>query len=141
MKKRRAFNSNRRFKDSVVIQTLDLLVKKVRYGGNPEHKKNPGDFGLTPPSQPKADKSLCDEIGIFRKIEAENLLREGIRRGLVSQQERKGFPQNVWAVTQGGKPVEAQLENAEAGVYHGYPMPESDPFFDEVLSRWEVSNG
>jgi hypothetical protein len=33
-------------------------------------------------------------------------------------------------------PVEAQLENAERGIYHGYPMPVSDPFRREVLARW-----
>jgi hypothetical protein len=116
------------------------LLQRVRYGGNPEHKRNPGDFGLTPPSIPRPDKSLCDAVGIFRKPEAEQLLREGIRRGLVSMHERRGFPQNIWAVTKDGQPVEAQLENAERGVYHGYPMPLSDPFFHEVLSRWEASN-
>lgn len=120
---------------------LDVLVKRVSYGGNPEHKKNPGDFGLTPPCQPKADKSLCDEIGIFKKSDAEKLLREGIRRGLISKNERGQFPQNVWAVTQDGIPVEAQLENLETGIYHGYPMPISDSFYNAVLSRWGAKNG
>ena len=142
MRKRRSFNNRKRIQESAPSMGLERLARQISYGGNPEHKMNPGDFGLTPPIQPKPDKSLCDEVGIFRKCEAENLLRAGIRRGLVSQQERKGFPQNVWAVTLDGKPVEAQLENAETGVYHGYPMPESDPFFFEVLSRWrEAENG
>jgi hypothetical protein len=37
-----------------------------------------------------------------------------------------------------GIPLEAQLENAAKGVYHGYPMPESDPLAAEVLSRWSM---
>lgn len=64
------------------------------------------------------------------------LLREGIRRGLVSAQQRGGFPQNVWAVTEGGIALEAQLENPATGVYHGYPMPQADPFRPVILERW-----
>ena len=44
------------------------LAGQVRYGGNPEHKKNPGDFGLTPPSSPRSAKSLCDSVSIFKKM-------------------------------------------------------------------------
>lgn len=50
-----------------------------------------------------------------------DLLREGLRRGVFSPQERNGWPQNVWAVTEKGEPLEAQRETD--GVYHGYPMP------------------
>jgi hypothetical protein len=60
-------------------------------------------------------------------------LRWSFRRGLVSRRQRDGWPQNVWAITPAGEPVEAQLEGN--GVYHGYPMPENDPFRDVVLSR------
>lgn len=141
MRKRRAYNIKKRIQDTLPSMAYEELSGRARYGGNPEHKRNPGDFELTPPANPRPDKSLCDEVGIFRKSEAERLLREGIRRGLVSMQERRGFPQNIWAVTKDGRPVEAQLENAEQGVYHGYPMPLSDPFFHEVLLRWEASNG
>jgi hypothetical protein len=41
----------------------------------------------------------------------------------------------VWAVTDEGDPLEAQLEGE--GRYHGYPMPDGDPFREEVLARWE----
>ena len=51
---------------------------RVKYGGNPEHKRNPGDFGLTPPSQPRADKTLCDEVAVFKRTTALRLLRKGI---------------------------------------------------------------
>ncbi len=49
-----------------------------------------------------------------------------------------GFPKNVWVVTEDGIPLEAQLENQETGVYHGYPMPLDDPFREKVLERWEA---
>jgi hypothetical protein len=46
------------------------------------------------------------------------------------------WPQNVWSVAPNGVPLEAQLENAGLGTYHGYPMPPEDPFAEEVINRW-----
>ncbi|MFP5231156.1 MAG: hypothetical protein ACLGQX_00870 [Acidobacteriota bacterium] len=119
-------------------ELLAALIERVRYGGNPEHKMNPGDFGLDPPSSPRPDKTLCDGTGIFERSKAVELLREGIRRGLISVQERDGLPQNVWAVTPDGIPLEAQLENQAEATYHGYPMPPGDPLSREVLRRWKT---
>ena len=106
------------------------------YGGNPEHKRDPGDFNLTPPAAPRPAKSLCDDASVFTRAEALGLLQEGLRRGLVSVQERNGWPQNVWAVAENGVPLEAQLENSERGIYHGYPLPANDPLHGVVLKRW-----
>lgn len=103
---------------------MTALADRVKYGGNPEHKRNPGDFGLTPPLQPRPDKTLCDEVKIFSRREATGLLKEGVKKGLISEQHtQNGYPQNIWAVTEEGWPLEAQLENARQGTYHGYPMP------------------
>jgi len=49
---------------------------------------------------------------------------------------RGAYPQNIWSVTDEGEPLEAQLDNEEQGSYHGYPMPQSDPFRDQVLQAW-----
>jgi hypothetical protein len=51
------------------------LADAVQYGGNPEHKRNPGDFGLTPPASPRPDKTLCDTVELFERSEALRLLR------------------------------------------------------------------
>ena len=51
---------------------------KVKYGGNPEHKRNPGDFDLTPPSLPRSAKSLCDNVNIFNKKRALEYLKRGL---------------------------------------------------------------
>lgn len=64
------------------------------------------------------------------------LLTAGCAKGLISQQQRGKFPQDIWAVTEDGVPLEAQLENSEQGVYHGCPMPDSDPFGEIVLDYW-----
>ena len=127
--------------DPVDKNALDEILSRIRYGGNPEHKRNPGNFGLTPPCQPRPDKSLCDEIGIFKKADAEQLLKDGVRRGMISQNWKQDFPQNIWAVTDEGIPVEAQLENSTMGFYHGYPMPQSDHFCKAVIQRWSTTDG
>jgi hypothetical protein len=140
MHKRKTFNPKRRLQKDCDPIELERLAQKVRYGGNPEHKKNPGDFGLNPPVAPRPDKTLCDMAGVFDKKTAVALLKQGIRRGLIAEHRRGEYPRNVWAVTEGGQPMEAQLENEAQGVYHGYPMPKTDPFQEQVLERWERSS-
>jgi len=120
---------------------LEKLANRACYGGNPEHKKNPGDFGLTPPSDPRQGKALCDVAKIFKRDEAEKLLRAGLGKGLVSDRMVGEWPKNVWSVTDDGFAIEAQLENSDLGTYHGYPMPETDPLSQEVIRRWERLNG
>lgn len=137
MKRRNDFNPKRRIRASVDAAFIARLIESIRYSGNPEHKRNPGDYGLTPPQQPRLDKTLCDDVNISSRSEAEKLLKAGVKNKLISAQERNGFPQNIWAVTDGGRPLEAQLENQGNGTYHGYPMAKSDPFHDEVLARWK----
>ena len=143
MRPRRIPNPKRRLRPipqgEEAIASIKQLAAKITYGGNPEHKRNPGDFGLHPASQPRQGKTLCDETEIFTRHDAQALLREGARRGLVSVQERGGWPQNVWAMAANGVAVEAMLENSLTGQYHGYPMLESDPLADEVRERWRNS--
>lgn len=137
---RRTFNPKRRICTTEEFlnrqDTLSTRVENVRYRGNPEHKRNPGDFGLNPPSAPRPGKTLCDQVEVFSYSEALRLLQAGFQKGMFSAQERNGWPQNVWAVTDKGEPLEAQLEGD--GVYHGYPMPEADPFREKVLERWTL---
>lgn len=63
------YNTKRKLCSS---QTQDSsLASRVSYGGNPEHKRHPGDFGLTPPAAHcRADKSLCDGTGILTRAAA-----------------------------------------------------------------------
>ena len=102
------------------------LAKSVHYTGNPQHKRDPGDFDLTPPAAPRANATLCDDAGVFKKKAAIQLLRAGARKGLVDGRNVTGYPYLIWAVRD-GIAFEAQLENADKGEYHGYPMPLSDP--------------
>lgn len=139
-KKRTSFNPKRRLQ--AVSEFSNEQWEQADYGGNPEHKRNPGDFGLTPPADPRPHKSLCDDANITSRQQAKALLLEGLNKGLVSQRKApsSGWPQNVWAVTEEGIPLEAQLENPTLGTYHGYPMPEEDPMARKILEEWRKRN-
>lgn len=141
MRPRRAINPKRRLSpapaDAETAERLRLLAGQASYGGNPSHKRNPGDFGLNPPATPRQGKTLCDDARIFHRRDAVTLLKLAFERGLVSEQWRDGWPQNVWAVTTHGVAVEGILENPATGAYHGYPMLPIDPLTQDVLARWE----
>lgn len=53
MRRRRTYNPKRRIRplplDPQALSELSAMVEQVQYGGNPEHKRHPGDFGLVPP--------------------------------------------------------------------------------------------
>lgn len=119
------------------FDSLKKMAQKAGYGGNPEHKRNPGDFGLTPPSNPRPGKALCDVIKIFSRKEALKLLREGITQGLVSDRTQGEWPKNVWSVMNDGTTLEAQLENPQQGTYHGYPLDPDDAFAGKVVEQWK----
>jgi len=131
-----SFNPKRRI---AAENNFGAIASQVRYAGNPMHKSNPGDFGLTPPAEPRPHKTLCDQADITTRKEAVDYLRRGIEIGLVSHQIDQGYPKNVWAVKEvkGGLiALEAILENAGMGEYHGYPLKDDDPFRKTVLKAW-----
>ena len=129
----RRYNPKRAIRSAADPAWLARITIQVVYTGSPYHKLNPGDFNFIPPVQPRPDASLCDQSGIFTRAEALELLREGVRRGLVSVQQREDFPQNIWAVTPEGYSLEAQLENQVQGSYHGYPLEPEDELWSDVL--------
>jgi len=107
------------------------------YEGSPSHKRNPGDFGLTPPAAPRSDKTLCDLAEIFEKAVASDLLRRAIDGGLASEAEAGGgFPKQLWVVDGNGQVFEAMYGGSQTGRYHGYPIRRADPLFDEVVEAW-----
>jgi len=113
-----------------------FLLKNAAYEGSPLHKRNPGDFGLTPSAAPRPHKTLCDEAKIFKLAEANRLLKIGIEQGLVSEYEEQGFPKNIWIV-QGDQVLEAMYGGSRTGRYHGYPIRNTDPLFYELKAELE----
>src|SRR5271156_816767 len=85
----------------------------------------------------KTGQDVVRSAGVRARRVALSLLRSGIGKGLISRQERNGFPKNIWAVDEHDFAFEAQLENLAAGVYHGYPLPSADPFSVEVMRLWK----
>jgi hypothetical protein len=122
-------------------ESLEALANRISYVGSPYHKRHPGNFGITPRVHPRMDRYICDIARISDPATASSLLQDGVRRGLVSSQRRGGLPQNVWAVTPNGTPVEAQLDNQGTGTYHGYPMGLGDPLTKKVVERWNEIHG
>ena len=116
---------------------LARMERTAMYRASPYHKSNPGDrdYGTVP--VPRPDKTICDGPGSGGARKAIELLRSGFRRGMVSEQRRGGWPQNVWAVDDGGTVYEAQLGNLETGEYHGYPMKQDDSFTNFVGEEWK----
>lgn len=139
-RRRQTTKANKRFATDVCPEDLKRWSRKISYIGNAEHKRNPGDFGLSPPLGPRRGKTLCDAVKLFKKSEALKLLRKGVRRGLVSEQMRGDFPQNIWAVADDGTPLEAALDNQQTGSYHGYPMWRDDEFSKKVAEKWASSD-
>jgi hypothetical protein len=134
--RKRKYNPKRRIVESTDEERLQSLSKRVLYKGSSAHKKHLSDFGLTPAAQPRLNKTLCDGTHV-NSVLASCLLRKGAKLGLISIQERNGLPQNIWAVSPIGMPLEAQLDNVETATYHGYPMGLDDRLATEVLTRWK----
>jgi len=49
---RHRFNRKRRIDSTRSESELAMLAGRVTYGGNPQHKRRPGNFGLNPPAAP-----------------------------------------------------------------------------------------
>lgn len=117
-----------------------IPAARVAYLGSPLHKRSPGDYGLTPPADPRPNKTLCDEIGIFERAKAQALLQQGLERGTISPCPQGELPRYIWAVTDDGRVVEARCDDATHGTYHGYPLADADPMANEVKKRWVASS-
>jgi hypothetical protein len=107
------------------------------YEGSPLHKRNPGDFGLTPPAAPRPDKTLCDSSGVVSLRHARRLFANAIARSLVSEATTQGYPARMWLVDESGQVFECKYGGSRTGAYHGYPLEETDPQVQLVLAAWE----
>lgn len=134
-RKRQAITPKRRIlpQGGLTGDNCSKLVAKLRYVGSANHKSRPGDYGFHPAANPRPWKSICDGARTILKDEAQSLLEEGARRGLVSKLEFDGLPKYVWSVDEHGEAYEAKLGN---GGYHGYRLENEDPMRKTVLKEW-----
>lgn len=114
-----------------------FLHEHAIYEGSPLHKKNPGDFGLTPPAAPRLGKTLCDEAAITQRADARALLGKAIDGGLASEATTaEGFPKQLWVVDDHGRVFEAIYGGSQTGHYHGYPIRNQTAMFDQITKAW-----
>ena len=78
--------------------TLEQMAQDARYRPSPYHKSDPSAWGLSGLPQYRPDKTVCEGSGITCSREAVKLLKSSIRCGIISDQQRGKWPQNVWAV-------------------------------------------
>jgi len=115
------------------------LRRNAGYEGSPYHKRNPGDFGLVPPSVPRPDKTLCDEAGVRSKQEALRLFALAVEQGLVSEATTHGdYPKELWVVDEHGRVFEGMYGGSRDGRYHGYPIRRSDPLHQRIRELIET---
>ena len=78
---------------------LRELSGQVTYRGNPKHKLNPSPShpGIKPGGN--LSRSVCDHDATLDRSrnDASELLKEGVRKGLVSATSTKKFPNFIWA--------------------------------------------
>ena len=115
---------------------LDGFAARARYEGSALHKLKPADYGFHPPNNPRASKSVCDDIRIVKLGEASDLLRAAFARGMVSACEPRAMPKYAWAVDADQEAYEAKLGREG---YHGYRLGKDDrDMRDWVIEEWNA---
>lgn len=114
---------------------LAKMIETVKYSGKSDHKKNPGDFGLTPPANHPQDKTLCEVANVVRRKDALALLKKGLKLGTIGVPDKNGWPKRIWAVAENDTVLEAQMD--AVGSYHGYPLTPRDPVGKVVAEIWK----
>ena len=139
MKPRQSANPKRRIAPS---QSLDAsqqecLLDATRYVGSALHKRTPSDYGFHPPANPRPHKSLCDDLRMIPRVEAEALFAAGILKSMVSTHCEGDLPKYVWSVDDQDEVYEAKIGNDG---YHGYRLDrESEGAMRSlVLREWSL---
>ena len=128
-------NPKRRIADHNQFEAdvLNIFADELVYVGNAIHKRYPGDYGFDPPVNPRPWKSLCDKGHTILLAEAQQLLRSGILKGMISTYFQGDVPKYVWSVDAEGRPFEAKIG---LGGYHGYMLEPDDDMAALVLKAW-----
>lgn len=115
---------------------LRALSDRATYEGSALHKLKVADYGFDPPGNPRATKSVCDDIRVIKLVEAAALLRRAFETGMISACDPDGLPKYAWAVDRHREAYEAKL--GQDGKYHGYRLGADDADMREwVLEEWE----
>ena len=120
-------------------ETLSNL-DKASYVGSSHHKRRPGDYGFSPPVNPRPHKSVCDDLRTIGLREANELFRAGVQSGMVSGYLENGhLPKFVWAVDHAGEAYEAKLGD-DGSSYHGYRLYRDQRIRRYIIREWRERN-
>lgn len=97
----------------------DELAERVSYVGSGEHKARPVDPSYDFAPALRSDASRCDPA--VTRDQAEEALRDAVRRRCVSSEFVGDFPRYVWGWLD-GQPHVARLDNSEQGSYKAWPI-------------------
>ena len=140
MAKRQGNNPKRRIlpAEETSKEIRDSLKQRLRYAGNSLHKLRPGNYGLTPPQNPRPSKSVCDDLRRLLLDEARLLFETGIELGMISSFEEGNVPKYVWAVDDHDEPYEAKTTPGRDEPYYGYRLGDDDLAMRRyVLDEWK----
>jgi hypothetical protein len=126
---------HRRIRKEPLNEAQRELLEQARYEGSPYHKRNPGDFGLTPPAARTADKTLCDDSGVTSLKEASRIFARAVQREVVSEALTQNHPSRLWVVDD-DQVFECKYGGSTDGRYHGYPLEDDDPQAEVVRRAW-----
>lgn len=132
-------DSDRKIRENRLSESEKIFLShRCAYEGKADHKRNPGDFNLSPPCQPRSDRTLCDEAEITTRAQASALLKKAIARGIVGG-EVKGhpeYPKYLWVVDDRNQVFEITEGGSQLGRYHGHPMRKNSPMYNRILDLW-----
>jgi hypothetical protein len=117
IRKRQSNRPDRRVVDPTLVDEAitGALAARLRYVGSANHKLHPGNYGFTPPQNPRPSKSPCDALRPVRFDEAATLFRRGIELGMISPVAAGGAPKYVWSVDDEEQVYEAKSMVMAAG--------------------------
>lgn len=119
---------------TIAPERLQALAQSLVYAGSGMHKTKPGDYGFQPPTSPRPEKNVCDDLRIVLRAEAQRLFSAAILIGMVSALPEGGTePKFAWALDEDGEAYEAKVGN---GGYHGYRLRHDDAMRDAVVAAW-----
>lgn len=126
MRKREGNRPDRRIAPNGFMSEAEqrALAARIRYGGSASHKLRPGDYGFVPSHNPRASKSVCDDLRPILLLEASTLFERGIALGMVSRFEAGQLPKYVWAVDDTGEVYEAKTNRDSE--YHSYRLGDDE---------------
>ena len=132
-------NVKRKLHDAPAPEIIEHLAEHARYKGYSKHKRNPRAFKLPPYEKERGDATLCDEHAGFnpRQMDSiEEILKRGIRAGLVGSTWAGEVPKLLWCIGNDGWIFEARLTNEAIAEYHGYPVRPSEAIARAVYQRY-----